>query len=420
MMGKYIDWFVPASLKEDPSQDRLARQLLVFMHIAAVFFIPNILKWYKIGSSELALSMGIVMGVVCILGPPTLKLSGSVGITGNVLLAALAWHFMILPVFTGGLTSSALAWNFALPVFAAAFVGFRSMVFWTAVMLVEMVAFALIHLKGVPLPTIALTGEQLLETQMANTFGPLLAMFISLYYNDRGLKYASSMQEKALHEQRIALEKERQSQVQSERMAEHLEKIFQKVQESAAQLARTAEEIAGRTKGNADSAVEANRLMKESADVALRANRSMEQLTGSMQEISTASRETSKIVKTIDEIAFQTNLLALNAAVEAARAGEAGAGFAVVAGEVRNLAMRSAESAKNTEALIQNTVSRTGGGTQLVTRTGEEITKVSETVGKVVELMSGIASSSAEQARGVEEIKQAIEELNRLVEAKTN
>jgi methyl-accepting chemotaxis protein len=292
------------------------------------------------------------------------------------------------------------------------------MVFWWAVMFAGIVSFAVIHVQGVALPTIALSAEQLRETQMANAFGPFLAMFISLYFNDRGLKHAAAMQEKAFQEQRMALEKQRLSQMESERMAANLEKVFEKVRESAAQLGRTAEEIAGRTQGNADSADEANGLMRQSKEVVLQANRSMEHLTVSMQEISAASRETSKIVKTIDEIAFQTNLLALNAAVEAARAGEAGAGFAVVAGEVRNLAMRSAESAKNTEALIENTVSRIGGGAQLVARTGEEITQVAETVGKVVELMGRIASSSAEQARGVEEIKQAIEELNRLVEAK--
>ena len=88
------------------------------------------------------------------------------------------------------------------------------------------------------------------------------------------------------------------------------------------------------------------------------ANHAMIELTGSMKEITTASEETAKIIKTIDEIAFQTNLLALNAAVEAARAGEAGAGFAVVADEVRNLAMRAAEAAKNTANLIEGSVKK--------------------------------------------------------------
>ena len=104
----------------------------------------------------------------------------------------------------------------------------------------------------------------------------------------------------------------------------------------------------------------------------------MSDLTVSMGEISGASEETQKIVKTIDEIAFQTNLLALNAAVEAARAGEAGAGFAVVADEVRNLAMRAAEAAKNTANLIENTVKRVKDGSELVSRTNEAFTQVAE------------------------------------------
>ena len=121
--------------------------------------------------------------------------------------------------------------------------------------------------------------------------------------------------------------------------------------EQAASIEETSsslEEMASMTKQNANNAAQANKLMDRTTQVFSAANQSMEHLTASIMEISKASEETSKIIKTIDEIAFQTNLLALNAAVEAARAGEAGAGFAVVADEVRNLAMRAAEAAKNT------------------------------------------------------------------------
>jgi len=125
------------------------------------------------------------------------------------------------------------------------------------------------------------------------------------------------------------------------------------------------EEMSSITKQNADNANQANNLMKEANRIVDKAHDSMNDLASSMGDITKASEETSRIIKTIDEIAFQTNLLALNAAVEAARAGEAGAGFAVVADEVRNLAMRAAEAAKNTTDLIEGIIKTVKEGLEL-------------------------------------------------------
>jgi methyl-accepting chemotaxis protein len=136
-----------------------------------------------------------------------------------------------------------------------------------------------------------------------------------------------------------------------------------------------------------------------------------------MDKISKSSEETSKIIKTIDEIAFQTNLLALNAAVEAARAGEAGAGFAVVADEVRNLAMRAADAAKDTSALIEGSVKQIQEGTNYVNRTNESFGKVSESSKKVGELISEIAAASKEQAEGIRQINQAVTEMDKVVQS---
>ena len=141
------------------------------------------------------------------------------------------------------------------------------------------------------------------------------------------------------------------------------------------------------TKQNAGNASEADGLMKQTNVVVKKANDAMQDLTKSMQDITSASEETSKIIKTIDEIAFQTNLLALNAAVEAARAGEAGAGFAVVAEEVRNLAMRAAEAAKNTSQLIEDTVRKIRDGSELVGKTNEAFGAVAANASKVGELV---------------------------------
>jgi methyl-accepting chemotaxis protein len=146
----------------------------------------------------------------------------------------------------------------------------------------------------------------------------------------------------------------------------------------------------------------------------------MEQLTTSMNEISNSSLETKKIVKTIDEIAFQTNLLALNAAVEAARAGSAGTGFAVVANEVRNLALRSAEAARNTTNMIENSVISIQNGVKLVNTTYEYFNKVNEGSEKTGVLMNEISAASKEQSIGIEEITRAVQELESVTIAAAN
>jgi sensor histidine kinase regulating citrate/malate metabolism len=176
------------------------------------------------------------------------------------------------------------------------------------------------------------------------------------------------------------------------------------------------EEMSSMTKQNADNANQADILMKSANEVVQKANGSMGELTRSMEEITRASEETSKIIKTIDEIAFQTNLLALNAAVEAARAGEAGAGFAVVAGEVRNLAMRAADAAKNTANLIESTVKKVKGGAQIVTSTNESFSEVAKSAGKVGELVAEIAAASNEQAQGIAQVNKAVAEMDKVVQ----
>ena len=189
--------------------------------------------------------------------------------------------------------------------------------------------------------------------------------------------------------------------------------------EHAASLEETSsslEEMSSMTKQNAHNASQADNLMKQVNGVVAKANGSMAELTESMNEMARAGEETSKIIKTIDEIAFQTNLLALNAAVEAARAGEAGAGFAVVAEEVRNLALRAADAAGNTAALTEGMVKQVADGSELVVQTDSAFREVAANVSEVGNLAGEIATASDEQARGISQLTKAVSEMDGMVQ----
>ena len=207
--------------------------------------------------------------------------------------------------------------------------------------------------------------------------------------------------------------------IASERISENSHSLAEGSSQQASAIEETSsslEEMSSVTRQNANHANEANNLMKDTKTIITDANSSMTSLTGSMDQISNASQETSKIIKTIDEIAFQTNLLALNAAVEAARAGEAGAGFAVVADEVRNLALRAAEAAKNTSGLIEDIVKRIMDGSSLVLETNEAFSKVSKSSVSIGDLIEEIAAASDDQARGIEQINRAVAEMDKVVQ----
>jgi len=198
----------------------------------------------------------------------------------------------------------------------------------------------------------------------------------------------------------------------SQQLAEGAGEQASSIEETSSSL----EELASMTKQNADNAQQANGLMQQAADIVTEVSGKLEQMTMAITEIDHNSGETQKIIKTIDEIAFQTNLLALNAAVEAARAGEAGAGFAVVAEEVRNLAIRSAEAAKNTNDLIGNTVKSVQEGAKLNGETNEAFEKNAEIAGKIRDLIGEIAAASQEQSQGIEQINRAVAEMDKVTQ----
>ena len=185
---------------------------------------------------------------------------------------------------------------------------------------------------------------------------------------------------------------------------------------SIEELTASLEEISAQTRQNADNASQANELAENAKTNAVQGNTQMKEMLKAMNEINDASSNISKIIKVIDEIAFQTNILALNAAVEAARAGQHGKGFAVVAEEVRNLAARSANAAKETTAMIEGSIKKVEGGTKIANETAVALNHIVEGVSKVASLVGDIAVASNEQAAGISQVNQGIMQVSQVVQ----
>ncbi len=198
----------------------------------------------------------------------------------------------------------------------------------------------------------------------------------------------------------------------SQALAEGASRQASAIEESSTALRETA----SITRRNADNSRIANGSMDEVRQVVAQANHFMTDITASMEDISAASRKSSNIIQTIDEIAFQTNLLSLNAAVEAARAGEAGAGFAVVAEEVRRLARRSADAAQNTSGLLEQTLSKVVEGNLLVAQTNDIFEQVGESVERTNTLVREITEASEEQAHRIEQVTAAVSEMEKVTQ----
>lgn len=200
----------------------------------------------------------------------------------------------------------------------------------------------------------------------------------------------------------------------------------QSLSQGATQQASSLEEISssmsqlgGQTKTNAENANQANQLTVISERAAEKGNNQMQEMIAAMAEINQSSKNISKINKVIDEIAFQTNLLALNAAVEAARAGKHGKGFAVVAEEVRSLAARSAQAAKETAFLIEGSAAKTSRGSEIANQTAASLKEIVESIHKVSGLVMEIASASNEQAQGIAQVNQGLGQIDLVAQQTT-
>jgi len=204
----------------------------------------------------------------------------------------------------------------------------------------------------------------------------------------------------------------------SKQIADGSQELAQGSTEQAAsieQLSSSVSDIALKTKDNADMASRAAALAGEIKKSAEGGNRHMDAMMEAVKEINQSSQNISKVIKVIDDIAFQTNILALNAAVEAARAGQHGKGFAVVAEEVRNLASKSAEAARETGEMIQNSMEKAGLGSRIANETAASLAEIVTGINESDQLVSEIAKSSKEQSFGIGQINRGIDQVAQVI-----
>ncbi len=463
-----VNGFVPEKMKKSILAYTRARVFVGIAAIMTIMCLANIPRGVNMGGALLG-GIVFVVGLLMFISILALKRTGSLQIAGNTFLFCHFSLMTILAVYSGGL-SSGISYNLApVVILGFLFTGFRGGILWGVFSVLSVFIFYQMEVHGYDFPPLSVEDPFVNTTVLlVMTLAIVLVYELSNTSNmnqyskqkNESVQVASDLAKLMSDAENVmggVSKGDLSNQITTDTEGELLKMknsvntalallgrtigqagiTARQIDEGTSQLASASLSLANGTieqaasleevtasmdaigttaKTNSENASQAQTLSGQTSDKAIQGNSQMETMLAAMKKINETSTNVSKVIKVIDEIASQTNLLALNAAVEAARAGKYGKGFAVVAEEVRNLAARSAEAAKNTTQLIETSIQEVENGVRNADQTAEILKGFVEDLQKVNDFVGEISMASKEQANGVSEINISLAQINDVIQ----
>ncbi|MBU3914789.1 hypothetical protein KKA14_04580 [bacterium] len=468
-IDKMLNWLVNQKIKENPIDFARAKIVVIFVLVLDLLAIIMSSWTYATGETSIAFAICIVAVLVsCV--PFTLRWATSFLLPGGLLTSLIFVLINYVVVSSGGILTSAVSWYGIVFLLGFIIIGPRGGSLFGGLSLVSMVVIYFLGSTGAVEQKATIDPMEALVIFGISAFGLVMMLIVYSRMNSEFQNALESTVEKAEQDEKLKeailtetnkvmillAEGDISRRITSDfvgfqqlkkainsalemlgKTISNITDVSDQVTTGANELLRSSQslasgtteqaasleeisssmnEIGGKAKINNENASRAQALSEETTKGVLNGNEQMKRMVDSMEKISGTSSKVSKVIKVIDEIAFQTNLLALNAAVEAARAGKYGKGFAVVAEEVRNLASRSAEAAKSTTELIENSLKEINLGVDNATKTADVLNSIKTEIDKVNDLIGEIAVSSQEQVSGVNEINISLSQVNNVVQ----
>ena len=414
-MNQLFAYFIPQRFNDN--MDLYRRSHLVVLgsinYIVSAIIYSIIFK--MLGYSVLA-GYFLVFGVIGACVPFILKSTQSISLCGNIIVGTFWLLVFIISYYTGGLFAASAIWFGLNPLMATIFNGVRSGILWGLLSSAGFAIFYLMKTAGYELPAPVPFDEQTNAIyELCVYFGfPLVIMYYSIFYEGTKNKVLKKLTNAVEMKQLTGSIKD---------LTVKISGFSQELSQDSAEQAASVEEIASsisqidsQANTNARNSKDAEELVSTAQTSVGSGNDKMKALVKMMENIAQTSAEIFKMLKIIDSITFQTKLLSLNAAVEAARTGEDGQGFAVVAEEMRNLADRSAQSAKKIETLIVNSNHEIKNGTEIAREMDVSLDQIAGQINRVTQLIADISAASDQQSRGTAQVSEGIGQIDEVIQ----